>query len=218
MYACFNYALHIFILSLLNRLKWVLQRTLFILLWYPVISSGSLIGLISLVRSFQFLVQCCIKSVVDWNRNSFGIFGTEIYLLWVQSNTFCICFSFELDDSLQFPNCKRLILKTSSKNNNHKRLSKVTLVAMRILPRTAQETGSTGLSPRKRHEESEAWHCWCQVWQHLLETRQYSLQCPIPSGRGQIRHSGDWGKHPKCLYNRWTRGRIFRRSIMHTIL
>jgi hypothetical protein len=59
--------------------------------------------------------------------------------------------------------------------NNRKGLSPVRLVAMKILPQTAHDTGSTGLSPRKRHEESEVRHCWCEVWHHLVETKLNSF-------------------------------------------
>jgi hypothetical protein len=68
----FNYTFHIFSLPILNGLK-----------WYSMISSRSIRGLIPSVRSFRFLLQCCINSVVDWNSNCFGLFDTERYLLWV---------------------------------------------------------------------------------------------------------------------------------------
>lgn len=83
-----------------------------------------------------------------------------------------------------YPSC-------TSKANNRKRLSKVRLVAVRFLPQRAQDTGWTRPSPRKCHEESEVWHCWCQIWHCLLKTRLYSLECSIPTKRGQIHHSGD---------------------------
>jgi hypothetical protein len=55
--------------------------------------------------------------------------------------------------------------------NNRKNLSPERIAAVKILPRTAQYACSTGLSPRKHHEESKAWHCWCEIWHYLLETR-----------------------------------------------
>jgi hypothetical protein len=69
--------------------------------------------------------------------------------------------------------------------NNGKDLRLVSSVAMRILPRAEKDTGSPRLSPRKRHEESEVRHCWCEVWQHLVEIRLSSLELHISSGKEQ---------------------------------
>jgi hypothetical protein len=49
----------------------------------------------------------------------------------------------------------------------------------------------------KCDKESKARHCWYDVWHHLVETRLISLECHIPSGKRNIHHSEDWGKHQK---------------------
>jgi hypothetical protein len=75
--------------------------------------------------------------------------------------------------------------------NNRETLSPVRVVAMKNILQIAHETGSTGLVPRKCHEENEVWHYWCNVWHHLVEARLNSLDCHVPPGKGQIHHSAD---------------------------
>jgi hypothetical protein len=72
--------------------------------------------------------------------------------------------------------CDFFFLKHPTPLNNpteihHKGLSPVRLVATKIFAQITQDTSSTGISPRKGHEESEVRHCWCEVWRHHVETR-----------------------------------------------
>jgi hypothetical protein len=78
---------------------------------------------------------------------------------------------------------------------------------MKILSQTAQDTCSTGFTPRKRHEESEVRHCLCEVWHHLVKTRVNSLKCHTPWGKRQIHHTSDWANNQKLQYHWWTQDR-----------
>lgn len=81
---------------------------------------------------------------------------TEFQQKWFQSLTGCHSPVPELCAFL----LKHPILQINPHKAIAKGLSVVMLVAMEILPQIAQDIGSTRPSPRKRHEESEVWHCW----------------------------------------------------------
>jgi hypothetical protein len=96
--------------------------------------------------------------------------------------------------------------------NNRKGLNSVRLVAIKILPRIAQGSSSTGLSRRKLQENNEVWHSWCEFYHQLVETRLNSLKCRIPSRKCQIQHTADWGTDQKWLDHRRMRDPIFGRT------
>jgi hypothetical protein len=48
---------------------------------------------------------------------------------------------------------------------------------------------STGLAPRKYHDERQVYECCYTVWQHPVEARLNSLDRYTPPGKTQIHHS-----------------------------
>jgi hypothetical protein len=84
-------------------------------------------------------------------------------------------------------------------------------------PDSENDTDLAWPAPPELHEETEARHCRCEVWLHLVATTQNLLELHIPTGKGQILHSADRGKHQRWLYHRWSRDRVLRWSIKLTM-